>query len=79
MEINKLVFLVTLFFISNSFSQDSEILYDDLDPLDPSKAAFFSAVFPGAGQAFNKKYWIFISILIYNNGKCYIKWYTNSI
>ena len=57
MEINKLIFLVTLFFISNSFSQDSEILYDDLDPLDPSKAAFFSAVFPGAGQAFNKKYW----------------------
>lgn len=57
MEINKLVFLVALFFISNSFSQDSEILYDDLDPLDPSKAAFFSAVFPGAGQAFNKKYW----------------------
>ena len=57
MKINKLIFLVTLFFISNSFSQDLEILYDDLDPLGPSKAAFFSAVFPGAGQAFNKKYW----------------------
>ena len=57
MKINKLIFLVTLFFISNSFSQDLEILFDDLDPLDPSKAAFFSAVFPGAGQAFNKKYW----------------------
>ncbi len=31
--------------------------FDELDPLEPSKAAFYSAVFPGAGQAFNKKYW----------------------
>ncbi len=27
------------------------------NPLSPSKAAFFSAVFPGGGQAYNKKYW----------------------
>tara|TARA_B100001057_G_scaffold54719_1_gene48636 strand:+ start:6549 stop:7130 length:582 start_codon:yes stop_codon:yes gene_type:complete len=27
------------------------------DPLRPSKAAFFSAVMPGLGQAYNKKYW----------------------
>lgn len=27
------------------------------DPLAPSKAAFYSAVVPGLGQAFNKKYW----------------------
>ena len=57
MLINKLTFLVVILFISNSFSQDSEISFDKLDPLSPSKAAFFSAVFPGAGQAFNKKYW----------------------
>lgn len=27
------------------------------NPLAPSKAAFFSAIFPGMGQAYNKKYW----------------------
>ena len=30
---------------------------DEYDPLAPSKAAFFSAVLPGLGQAYNKKYW----------------------
>jgi hypothetical protein len=28
-----------------------------IDPLRPSKAAFYSAIFPGLGQAYNKKYW----------------------
>ena len=27
------------------------------NPLAPSKAAFFSAIFPGMGQIYNKKYW----------------------
>lgn len=27
------------------------------DPLSPSKAAFYSAVFPGLGQMYNKSYW----------------------
>ena len=27
------------------------------DPLTPAKAAFYSAVLPGLGQAYNKKYW----------------------
>ena len=27
------------------------------NPLSPSKAAFYSAIFPGIGQAYNKKYW----------------------
>lgn len=27
------------------------------DPLSPSKAAFYSAVFPGLGQIYNKSYW----------------------
>ena len=29
----------------------------DYDPLSPSKAAFYSAIFPGMGQVYNKKYW----------------------
>ena len=29
----------------------------DYDPLAPSKAAFYSAVLPGLGQAYNRKYW----------------------
>lgn len=28
-----------------------------IDPLKPSKAAFYSAVLPGLGQAYNKRYW----------------------
>lgn len=32
---------------------DSQII----DPLSPSRAAFYSAVLPGLGQAYNKKYW----------------------
>lgn len=28
-----------------------------LNPLAPSKAAFYSAVFPGLGQIYNKRYW----------------------
>lgn len=29
----------------------------DIDPLTPAKAAFYSAILPGLGQAYNKKYW----------------------
>ncbi|OYQ38635.1 hypothetical protein CHX27_14460 [Flavobacterium aurantiibacter] len=28
-----------------------------IDPLRPAKAAFYSAILPGLGQAYNKKYW----------------------
>ncbi len=28
-----------------------------INPLAPSKAAFYSAIFPGLGQVYNKKYW----------------------
>lgn len=31
--------------------------YKPMDPLSPSRAAFYSAVVPGLGQIFNKKYW----------------------
>jgi hypothetical protein len=30
---------------------------DGINPLAPSKAAFYSAILPGLGQAYNKKYW----------------------
>ncbi len=33
------------------------IVTSGIDPLSPAKAAFFSAVLPGLGQAYNKKYW----------------------
>ncbi|MEQ6123329.1 DUF5683 domain-containing protein [Pseudotenacibaculum sp. MALMAid0570] len=32
-------------------------LTDSYNPLSPSKAAFYSAIFPGMGQIYNKKYW----------------------
>jgi hypothetical protein len=31
--------------------------FDTIDPLRPAKAAFYSAILPGLGQAYNKKYW----------------------
>lgn len=37
--------------------KDSILAQNEYDPLAPSKAAFFSAVVPGLGQAYNKKYW----------------------
>jgi len=30
---------------------------DEINPLAPSKAAFYSAVIPGLGQVYNKRYW----------------------
>ena len=35
-----------------------KIIYNQgIDPLSPSRAAFYSAVLPGLGQVYNKKYW----------------------
>src|SRR5690554_5849799 len=31
--------------------------FPEYDPLAPSRAAFYSAVVPGLGQAYNKSYW----------------------
>jgi len=33
------------------------IIKEPIDPLAPARAAFYSAVLPGLGQAYNKKYW----------------------
>jgi len=38
-------------------SQNKKNTSRALDPLRPAKAAFYSAVLPGLGQAYNKKYW----------------------
>jgi hypothetical protein len=34
-----------------------QIVSEPIDALAPSKAAFYSAILPGLGQAYNKKYW----------------------
>lgn len=36
---------------------DSIEVINPINPLSPAKAAFYSAVLPGLGQAYNKKYW----------------------
>jgi hypothetical protein len=65
--------------------QDS-IARPPIDALSPSRAAFYSAVLPGLGQAYNKKYWkipivigaLTTGILIYDyNNKDY-KRYRNA-
>ncbi len=50
---------------SLSVSEEREVIVvkdtipgpEEYNPLAPSKAAFYSAVLPGLGQAYNKKYW----------------------
>jgi hypothetical protein len=37
--------------------KDTTATKQSYDPLAPSRAAFYSAVLPGLGQAYNKKYW----------------------
>ncbi len=68
---NKLFFihLILLFSVHLSFSQNSDKGSLSVDsknflegsesynPLSPSKAAFYSAIIPGLGQAYNKRYW----------------------
>ncbi|WP_396212224.1 DUF5683 domain-containing protein [Flavobacterium sp.] len=60
------IFLL-VFFLGNAigFAQETELKIKDtisskksqIDPLAPARAAFYSAVLPGLGQAYNKKYW----------------------
>lgn len=60
----KLIAAFLLFGITTLSAQKTkEIIATDslkpveIDPLRPAKAAFYSAVFPGMGQIYNKKYW----------------------
>ncbi|MGY5354636.1 DUF5683 domain-containing protein [Wenyingzhuangia sp. IMCC45467] len=65
--IRNILIIVLLFTVQFSFSQeegqlsvDSQAFLEDTDsynPLSPAKAAFYSAVLPGLGQAYNKRYW----------------------
>ncbi|MBE8725041.1 DUF5683 domain-containing protein [Flavobacterium hungaricum] len=60
----RLLFAFLLFGITTLSAQKTkEIIATDslkpveIDPLRPAKAAFYSAIFPGMGQIYNKKYW----------------------
>ncbi len=37
--------------------EETTVVKEPYNPLAPAKAAFYSAVLPGLGQAYNKKYW----------------------
>jgi hypothetical protein len=43
--------------ISTNLVVIDSVVKKPIDALSPSKAAFYSAVLPGLGQAYNKKYW----------------------
>ena len=88
---SKLFHIILLFFLFGNqfaFSQKIEavikksdtLVIKEIDPLRPTKASFYSALLPGLGQAYNKKYWklpivygaIGTSIYFYiNNNKKY--------
>ena len=66
---NKISFIVLFIFAFGNVTVFSQTKTDapliakdtmkskDIDPLTPAKAAFYSAILPGLGQAYNKKYW----------------------
>ncbi|MCD9575372.1 DUF5683 domain-containing protein [Flavobacterium soyae] len=66
---NKIVPISLLFFLIGTVSlfaqakKDTVLVVKDttalieIDPLTPAKAAFYSAILPGLGQVYNKKYW----------------------
>lgn len=66
---NKIVPISLLFFLLGTVSlfaqakEETVLVAKDttkmpeIDPLTPAKAAFYSAILPGLGQAYNKKYW----------------------
>lgn len=58
------ILLFLLFGLTSIFAQEKkQIISKDtlksetIDPLRPAKAAFYSAILPGLGQVYNKKYW----------------------
>ena len=65
----KIIFIALFLFITGNttvFAQtkteavlvaNDTLKSNDIDPLTPAKAAFYSAILPGLGQAYNKKYW----------------------
>lgn len=59
----KIFLLIFIFGNFSAYAQEElNVVVQDtvkttINPLAPSKAAFFSALVPGLGQAYNKKYW----------------------
>lgn len=66
---NYIILLLFFFFATPLFAQEDSLAvsteeiipdtpdYKPYDPLSPARAAFYSAVLPGLGQAYNGKYW----------------------
>lgn len=66
---NYIALLFFFFFATALFAQEDSVSvsteeiipespdYKPYDPLSPARAAFYSAVLPGLGQAYNGKYW----------------------
>lgn len=61
-----ILLIASLFFTIHSFAQEELIIKakdsiytspNEFDMLSPARAAFYSAILPGLGQAYNKKYW----------------------
>ncbi len=67
-----IVFTLLTLFSATTWAQNEEVIpqkkdtliveasskaQKTIDPLTPSRAAFYSAILPGLGQAYNKKYW----------------------
>ena len=71
MFFKKFIFVICIaFFSASSLAQQDSVNFKQTkkkrkiqkkqgvyNPLSPSKAAFYSAIFPGMGQVYNKKYW----------------------
>ena len=68
MNQTKIIIGVFLFVFFSAFAQknnesksivikDSAGFSKKINPLAPARAGFYSAIFPGLGQAYNKKYW----------------------
>jgi hypothetical protein len=67
--VNKFIFIGLLLFLFGNaaiFAQAKKdavlqskdtLKLTEIDPLTPAKAAFYSAILPGLGQAYNKRYW----------------------
>lgn len=65
---NSILFIIFLLFVGQIYAQEDSLsvsaeklikeqAYEPYDPLSPARAAFYSAVLPGLGQAYNGKYW----------------------
>ena len=67
-----IIFTLLILFSATTWAQNEEVIpqkkdtlivesnsqvRETIDPLTPSRAAFYSAILPGLGQAYNKKYW----------------------